>query len=103
MLLARRLAVLRLRCEDVSIAPRSALARGAAQRDRRHRRAGPQPFDAARRHHRSADPGEADPGGRIGVPSAPLGRHTAPPAPPPSPHPPPHPPPRPPPPLYPTT
>ncbi len=51
---------------------------GAAQRDRRHRRAGPPPADGARRHHRPADPGEADPGGRLGVPPGARGRHDAP-------------------------
>src|SRR5882724_4217946 len=61
-----------------SVAPRSALAAGAAQRDRRYRRAGPQPADGARRHHRSADFGEADPGGRLGVSSRTRGRHDAP-------------------------
>ncbi len=32
---------------------------------------------AARRHHRPADPGQADPGGRLGVPSGARGRHDA--------------------------
>ena len=63
--------------EDVSIAPRSTLARGAAQRDRRHRRAGPPPLDGAWRHHRPADFGETDPGGRLGVSSRARGRHDA--------------------------
>ena len=67
-----------VRSKDVQIAPRPALARGAAQRDRRHRRAGARPVDAARRHHRSPDPGEADPGGRLGVPPGARSRHDAP-------------------------
>ena len=50
---------------------------GAAQRDRRDRRAGPSPVDGARRHHRPADPGQADPGGRLGVPPGARGRHDA--------------------------
>src|SRR5437879_4026193 len=62
----------------VATAPRPALARGAAQRDRRHRRAGPRPADATWRHHRSPDPGEADPGGRFSLPPGARGRHDAP-------------------------
>ena len=59
-------------------APRPALAAGTAQGDRRHRCAGPQPADGARRHHRSPDFGEADPGSRLGVPPGARGRHDAP-------------------------
>ena len=65
------------RFRHVQSAPRAALARGAAQRDRRHRRAGPPPADGAWRHHRSADFGQADPGGRLGVPPGARGRHDA--------------------------
>ena len=35
------------------------------------------PADAARRHHRPADPGEEDPGGRLGIPARARSRHDA--------------------------
>ena len=57
--------------------PGSALAAGTAQGDRCDRRAGPSPADGARRHHRPADPGEADPGSRLRVPARARGQHDA--------------------------
>ena len=57
--------------------PRPALACRAAQGDRRDRREVHRLLDGARRHHRPADPGEADPGGRLGVPPGARGRHDA--------------------------
>src|SRR3981189_738091 len=58
-------------------APRSALARSAAKGDRYDRRRGASPADGARRHHRPADPGQADPGSRFGVSAGARGRHDA--------------------------
>ena len=66
-----------LAVQHVQATPGPALAAGAAQRDRCHRRAGPPPADGARRHHRPADPGEADPGSRLRVPPGARGRHDA--------------------------
>ena len=57
--------------------PGPALAAGTAQGDRCDRRAGPSPPDGARRHHRPADPGEADPGSRLRVPPGARGQHDA--------------------------
>src|ERR1700744_6125195 len=59
-------------------APCPALARETAHGDRRDRRAGPRPVDGARRYHRPADTGEADPGSRLRVPPGTRGRHDAP-------------------------
>ena len=58
-------------------APGPAIAAGTAQGDRRDRRAGPSPADGARRHHRPPDPGEADPGSRLGVSPGARGQHDA--------------------------
>ena len=56
--------------------PRHLRSRNCAKRSTRSTRAA-SPADAARRHHRPPDPGEADPGSRLRVPPGARGRHDA--------------------------
>src|ERR1700722_5507624 len=86
ILLRRAFALLRMRSyifvrftQNVQAASLPALARRPAPGNRYDRCPDAQPVDAARRYHRPADPGEADPGGRLGVPPGARGRHDAPP------------------------
>ena len=74
---APRLQDLRQVVQHAQGTSRSAVAARAAQGDRHHRRAGAPPADGARRHHRSPDPGQADPGSRLGVSPGARSRHDA--------------------------